>query len=78
MKIFFQICFDEAGKSNVVKKNLRTFAGYEFDIDSTEYKKKLDQIKSTPIKELKHICEVLSIDKKGKYTLLMYQIFQLS
>lgn len=46
---------------------MRTFAGYEFEIDSTEYNKKLDQIKKTPIKELKHICEVLSLDKKGNH-----------
>jgi len=60
-----QLCFGAQGKNNVVKKNLRSFAGFEFAKDSSEYKKKYDSIKKVDNKTLRSICEILTLDRKG-------------
>lgn len=56
----------------MVKKNLRSFAGFEFEKDSTEYKKKLEAIKKVDIKALKNICDILSLERKGNENLFAY------
>lgn len=48
-----------------MKKNLRSFAGFEFAKDSSEYKKKYDSIKKVDNKALRNICEILTLDRKG-------------
>lgn len=49
----------------MVKKNLRSFAGFEFAKDSAEFKKKYDSIKKLDNKALRSICEILVLDRKG-------------
>jgi len=49
----------------VVKKNLRSFAGFEFAKDSAEYNKKLEAIKKVDNKGLRSICEILTLDRRG-------------
>lgn len=49
----------------MVKKNLRSFAGFEFAKGSAEYKKKYDSIKKLDNKALRSICEILVLDRKG-------------
>lgn len=54
----------------MVKKNLRSFAGFEFEKDSSDYKKKFDSIKKIELKSLKSICDILSLERKGLLLLL--------
>lgn len=68
------ICFDAAGKVNVLKKNLRQFAGFEFEKDSNEYKKKLEAAQKNDIAKLKAVCEGLQLDKKGSKEILSQRI----
>lgn len=63
--IDFQICYDSPGKPNVLKKNLRQFAGFDFDKDSDQYKEKLEETEKVDIAKLKAICDGLQLDKKG-------------
>lgn len=49
----------------MVKKNLRSFAGFEFAKDSSEFKKKYESIKKLDNKALRSICEILVLDRKG-------------
>lgn len=51
----------------MVKKNLRQFAGFDFDKDSSDYKKKLESVQKNDIGKLKAVCEVLQLDKKGLF-----------
>lgn len=49
----------------MLKKNLRQFDGFDFDVDSTEYKKRLDSTQKLELAKLKAVCEGLQLDKKG-------------
>lgn len=62
---FIQICFDAIGKTNLLKKNLRQFSGFDFDKDSDDYKKKLEAVQKFELTKLKGVCEGLQLDKKG-------------
>lgn len=49
----------------MLRKNLRKFDGFEFAVDSDEYKKRLEAAQKVDIAKLKALCEGLDIDKKG-------------
>lgn len=66
VQMSLQICFDSPGKPTVLKKNLRQFAGFDFDKDSDQYKEKLDTTQKLDIAKLKAICDGLGLDKKGE------------
>lgn len=59
------IAYDQPGKTNMIKKNLRKFCGFEFDIKSEDYKKRVDATQKVDINKLKTTCEILNLDKKG-------------
>lgn len=61
----FQICFDTIGKTNLLKKNLRQFSGFDFDNETDDYKKKLETVQKFELTKLKGVCEGLQLDKKG-------------
>lgn len=58
----------------MLKKNLRQFAGFEFEKDSAEYKKKLEAVQKNDIAKLKSVCEGLQLDKKGSKDALSQRI----
>lgn len=58
----------------MLKKNLRQFAGFEFEKDSNEYKKKLEAAQKNDITKLKAVCEGLQLDKKGSKEILSQRI----
>lgn len=60
-----QICFDAAGKTNLLKKSLRQFAGFDFDKESDEFAKKVEAAQKFDLAKLKGVCEGLQLDKKG-------------
>lgn len=49
----------------MVKKNLRQFKGFDFDTNSSDYKKRIDATKKIDTAKLKAICEGLQLSKKG-------------
>lgn len=49
----------------MLKKNLRSFDGFDFDTDSNEYKKRLESTQKIELAKLKAVCEGLQLDKKG-------------
>jgi hypothetical protein len=59
------ICYDNPGKTNTIKKNLRKFIGFEFDADSDDYKKRLEATQKIDINKLKVTCDILKLDNKG-------------
>lgn len=65
LQTLYSICFDSVGKSNVVKKNLRNFSGFDFDSDSDKFKKRVEAAQKIDIKQLKICCDVLILDKRG-------------
>lgn len=65
LQTLHQICLDTVGKTNLLKKNLRQFAGFDFDKDSDEYEKKLKEIQKVDLPKLRGVCEGLQLDKKG-------------
>lgn len=71
------ILFDRPGKMSTIKKNLRQFNGFAFDMDSEQYTKKRDKLLKnshfTKIK-LKGVCGVLDLEKKGTHSDLVDRI----
>lgn len=48
-----------------MKRNIKKFKGYEWAIGSTEYKAKLEETSKMEMKQLRTMCEMLDLDKKG-------------
>lgn len=65
MKLLHRLLFKTPGKTTLIKKNIKTFNGFDFKKDSDEYTKKLSATQKFEIKQLKSICEMLDLDKKG-------------
>lgn len=53
------------GKTNVLKKNLRQFDGFDFKNGSPEFKKRVEASQKLELPKLKAVCEGLQLDKKG-------------
>lgn len=49
----------------MLKKNLRQFEGFDFDVGSSEFKKRVETTQKIELAKLKAICEGLQLDKKG-------------
>lgn len=49
----------------MLKKHLRQFAGFEFDVASSDFKKRVESTQKLELPKLKVLCENLQLDKKG-------------
>ncbi|KAL4716523.1 hypothetical protein ACJJTC_015951 [Scirpophaga incertulas] len=58
--LYGQLCLDRN-----VKRNIKKFKGYEWAIGSSEYKAKLEETAKMDMKQLRTMCEMLDLDKKG-------------
>lgn len=65
LKSLHRLLFKSTGKTNMVKKNIRKFNGFDFEKGTDEYNKKLSIIQKLEIKQLKSICEMLDLQKSG-------------
>lgn len=54
-------------RSNLIKRNIKKFKGYEFEKDSAEYKSKIEEVLKLEPKQQRTICEMLDLDKRGFY-----------
>lgn len=69
-----QICFKAIGKTNVLKKNLRQFSGFEFDETSDEFEDRMESAQKMELAKLKAVCEGLKLDKKGTKDVICQRI----
>lgn len=65
LKLLHRVLFKNPGKSTMIKKNIKKFNGFDFNKDSEEYERKLSFIQKFEVKQLKSICEMLDLEKKG-------------
>ncbi|XP_030014426.1 protein DEK isoform X2 [Sphaeramia orbicularis] len=77
LKPLHTILFDRPGKMSTIRKNLRQFNGFPFDMDSEQYTKKRDKLlKNSHFTntKLKGVCVVLDLEKKGTHSDLVDRI----
>lgn len=65
MILLQQLCLDRN-----VKRNIKKFKGYEWAIGSSDYKAKLEETTKMEAKQLRTMCEMLDLDKKGRFKTL--------
>lgn len=49
----------------MLKKNLRQFDGFDFEVGTSEFKKRVEATQKLELAKLKIVCEGLQLDKKG-------------
>ena len=65
LKLLHRLLYKTPGKTTLIKKNIKKFNGFDFKKGSDEYNKKIDSAKKFELKQLKSICEMLDLEKKG-------------
>lgn len=65
LRLLHRLLFRTPGKSSVIKRNVKKFNGFDFKKDSDEYAKKVAAAHKFELKQLKSICEMLDLEKKG-------------
>ena len=65
LKLLHKLLFKSLGKTTMIKKNIKKFNGFDFDRDSEEYSEKVAAAQKFEVKQLKSICEMLDLEKKG-------------
>lgn len=76
LQTLHQICFGTTGKTNLLKKNLRQFSGFDFDKDSDEFIKKIEAAQKFDLTKLKGVCDGLQLDKKGSKETICQRILE--
>ncbi|CAF4858910.1 unnamed protein product [Pieris macdunnoughi] len=61
--LYGQLCLDRN-----VKRNIKKFRGYEWAVGSSDYKAKLEETTKMEPKQIRTMCEMLDLDKKGGTT----------
>ena len=65
MQTLHSILYENPGKASLIKKNLKKFAGFEFDAESEDFEKRLEATEKIDVKKLAVVAEILCLDKKG-------------
>lgn len=65
LRLLHRLLFKTPGKTTVIKKNIKKFNGFDFKKDTEEYNKKVAAAQKFEVKQLKSICEMLDLEKKG-------------
>ncbi|XP_062847354.1 succinate-semialdehyde dehydrogenase, mitochondrial-like isoform X1 [Trichomycterus rosablanca] len=76
LKPLHKIVYDRPGAASSLRKNLRLFNGFPFEIDSDAYKKKREKIIKLPKVQLKTICQILDLERSGNQAVLVDRILQ--
>ncbi|CAL8248826.1 unnamed protein product [Lota lota] len=77
LKPLHSIMFDRPGKTASMRKNMRQFNGFLFDVNSKQFSKKRDKLlgrSSLTNSKLRAICKVLDLEKKGSQSDLVNRI----
>jgi hypothetical protein len=62
------ICFGRRGNKATIRKNLRAFKGFEFDLNSVEYRKHFNNLIKFKKDELRSISNILGLPATGRNT----------
>lgn len=65
LRLLHRLLFKTPGKTTLIKRNVKKFNGFDFKKDSEEYSKKIAAAHKFEVKQLKSICEMLDLEKKG-------------
>ncbi|XP_072536184.1 protein DEK [Salminus brasiliensis] len=76
LKPLHKIIYDRPGAVASLRKHLRLFNGFPFEIDSDPYNKKREKMARLPKVQLKSICEILDIERSGNQAVLVDRIMQ--
>ncbi|XP_010883561.1 protein DEK isoform X2 [Esox lucius] len=68
------ILFDMPGKIATMRKNMRLFNGFPFEVDSDPYLKKKERMMKLTCAKLRTICTVLDLEKGGNQSVLIDRI----
>ncbi|KAK7489462.1 hypothetical protein BaRGS_00019261 [Batillaria attramentaria] len=74
LKPLHRLLFNRAGSTTEVKKNIRQFSGYTFAKGDKEYEKRVASMNKMTIPQLKHVCEVLDIERSGAKPVVIERI----
>ncbi|XP_063217435.1 protein DEK isoform X2 [Bacillus rossius redtenbacheri] len=65
LKPLHRLLFGRLGKTTLIKNNIKKFNGFDFAKGSDQFEKKKNIISKLDVRNLKVICSVLDLDKKG-------------
>ncbi|XP_035601982.1 protein DEK-like isoform X2 [Oncorhynchus keta] len=74
LKPLHTILFDMPGKIATMRKNMRLFNGFLFEVDSEPYIKKKERMMKITCVRLRTICKVLDLEKGGNQSVLIDRI----
>ncbi|XP_055782090.1 protein DEK-like isoform X1 [Salvelinus fontinalis] len=74
LKPLHTILFDMPGKIATMRKNMRLFNGFPFEVDSDPYIKKKERMMKITCVRLRTICKVLDLEKGGNQSVLIDRI----
>ncbi|XP_064804298.1 protein DEK-like [Oncorhynchus masou masou] len=74
LKPLHTILFDMPGKIATMRKNMRLFNGFPFEVDSEPYIKKKERMTKITCVRLRTICKVLDLEKGGNQSVLIDRI----
>ncbi|KAI5606573.1 protein DEK isoform X1, partial [Silurus asotus] len=76
LKPLHKILYDRPGAVSSLRKNLRLFNGFSFEIDSDPYNKKKEKLQKLPKIQLRTICQILDLEISGTQSVLVDRIMQ--
>ncbi|KAK1794977.1 hypothetical protein P4O66_010168 [Electrophorus voltai] len=76
LKPLHKILYDRPGAVSSLRKHIRLFNGFPFDIDSDPYNKKREKMTRLPKVQLKTICQILDLERSGNQGILVDRIIQ--
>ncbi|XP_035232868.1 protein DEK-like, partial [Stegodyphus dumicola] len=76
LKPLHKILFNRVGSGNEIKKNIRKFCGFTFEKNSQEYERKKAVVEKLTAAILKHVCEVLDLERSGTKEEIVLRILE--
>ncbi|MCJ8728190.1 hypothetical protein PDJAM_G00001340 [Pangasius djambal] len=76
LKPLHKILYDRPGAVSSLRKHLRLFNGFPFEIDSDAYNKKREKVLKLPKIQLRTICQILDLERSGNQSVLVDRIMQ--
>ncbi|KAL6489057.1 hypothetical protein MHYP_G00027980 [Metynnis hypsauchen] len=76
LKPLHKILYDRPGAVSSLRKHLRLFNGFPFEIDSDSYNKKREKMTRLPKVQLKTICQILDLERSGNQVVLVDRVMQ--
>ncbi|KAG7336241.1 hypothetical protein KOW79_000934 [Hemibagrus wyckioides] len=76
LKPLHKIIYDRPGAVSSLRKHLRLFNGFPFELDSDPYNKKKEKVLKLPKIQLRTICQILDLERSGTQSVLVDRIMQ--